>query len=424
MGKITIAALKPGMVLASDVKDLSGRLLIGRGVTLTEKHIRVFKIWGVVEADVEGISRKTAEEVASADIDPELLAAAESYTRSRFLHCDLRLECVAELMRCCAVRKARDVAVLNEGPEQLVVWKAPASSGSSGGVLARPREPLDPHALIQDEMRLGTLPVVFHRLVEAVNDSRSSTAEIADIIGNDTDLSARVLKLVNSAFYGLQSRVDTISRAVFILGSNQLVALAIGISVVTFFRGIPETVINMESFWRHSIAVGVGSRILASYHMMPNTERFFVAGLLHDLGRLVLFRFQPDRAREAFELAGQTGRLMHDTEQEVLGFSHDKLGGLLLKKWKFPVSLEKNVRYHHSPDKAPNRLEACILRLADILANAMEQGSSGERLVPPLTADVWDTLGMPLSIISQTAAQMDYQVDSIIRLFTEDGAGE
>lgn len=417
MGRISVNAIKPGMVLAEEVKDRNGRKLLNAGISLSEKHLRILKIWGVTEATIEGVSRETLTEEQFAELDPEVLEQAEEYVKSRFIHTDEELEPVRELMRFCTLRKARE-AQRHAGqivkPSLLV---APPPKGK-GPLPELPT--IDPQGMLQDDMKLGSLPIIFHRLVDVVNDSRSSAMDVAEVIGNDTDLSARLLRVVNSAFYGLSSKVDTISRAVAILGSNQLVSLAMGISVITYFKGIPNDLINMYAFWRHSLACGIAARILASYHKTPNTERFFVAGLLHDIGRLVIFKVAPQHGKQALELSQRHDCLLVEAEQEVLGFTHDKVGGLLLKKWKFPVSLEKNVRYHHLVHKAPNKLEAAIIQVADVLANALEQGTSGERLVPPLSAETWEIVGIPISALTQTAMQMDYQTDEIVHFFTQD----
>ncbi|MGE4298330.1 MAG: HDOD domain-containing protein [Desulfovibrionaceae bacterium] len=422
MGKVNIHSLKPGMVLAEEVKDRNGRMLLGAGVALNEKNLRILKIWGVSEADVEGVSRDEAEGDLASDLDPELVEAAMAYMRDRFRHNDLAYEPVAEILRHCALRKARFCAAQGSGPEALACTReaiAPPMPQHAPEPAPAPGN-MDPYQLVRDDLKLGSLPMVFHKLVEAVNDSRSSSSDVAEVISHDTDLSAQLLKVVNSAFYGLRSKIDTISRAVAVIGSNQLISLAMGFSVITFFKGIPDELINMRAFWTHSIACGVAARIISSYHNTPNTERFFVTGLLHDVGRLVMYKLLPGPSRAALEAARSRGVFLHEAERDVFGFSHDKLGGVVLKKWKCPVSLEKNVRYHHNPNSAPNKLEASIILMADFLANAMEQGTSGEVLVPTLPPPVWQTLGMPLSVLTQTVEQVDYQVNEIVHFFTDE----
>ncbi len=420
MGKLSVNAIKPGMVLESEVKDRNGRMLLGTGTLLNEKHLRILKIWGVEEADIKGVSGDSAavDEAFPEDLDQDVLDRAEDFVRQRFVGSDLNYPPVRELIKFCTLRKAKEAMALDG--QVLPTHRAMTTSEKASIEELKFLQLIDPADLIQEDMKLGSLPIIFHRLVDVVNDSRSSAMDIAEVIGNDPDLSARLLRVVNSAFYGLSSKIDTITRAVAIIGGNQLVSLAMGISVITYFKGIPNDLINMFSFWRHSIACGVGAKILAGHHKTPNTERFFVAGLLHDIGRLVIFKNAPDHGRRALGLARTQKKHLIDAENEVLGFGHDKMAGYLLKRWKLPVSLEKNVRFHHSVPQASNKLEAAILQVADIMTNAMELGCSGEFLVPPLGKDTWETLGLPVAVIPQSMAQMECQTDEIVQFFTQE----
>jgi len=417
MARLQIHDIRPGMTLESDVKDRNGRMLLKAGVALNEGHLRIFKIWGVTEADVLGVSRQAVDEEAQADIAPELLEVARLHAESRFRHNDQEHPAVRELMKLCIARKAQEAMRRDMAPEDLLrqVQKPQLDEPDHA-----PLPPVDINGLIHESLKLGTLPVIFHKLVEVVNDSLSSAADVAEIISNDTDLSARLLRVVNSPFYGLGSQVDTITRAVAILGSNQLVSLAMGMTVVTFFKGIPSELINMQEFWRHSISCGIAARILSSYHKTPNTERFFVVGLLHDIGRLIIYKELPDHARRILHLSRSRDMLLTEAEHEVLGFDHATLGGLLMRKWKLPMSLEMNVRYHHAPDQAQNVLEASIICMSNVLATVMELGSSGERYVPQLWPAVWEMLNIPLGTLVQTAIQLDFQVDEVLKFFTHD----
>ncbi|THB62846.1 MAG: HDOD domain-containing protein [Desulfovibrio sp.] len=440
MSALNIADLKPGMCLARDVKDRNGRLLLNAGLELTDKHLRVLRIWGVTEAHIQGESRESVAEQAAADVDPQVLARAEEAVAWRFLHCNPDQDVVAELRRICVQREVREM--LRKGVEGMEVssqegeddashdkdgaeqetGKAAVEAGETRleKEPAQPRTKISPNELVRDELVLGTLPKIFHKLVDVVNDSRNSAADVAEVIARDVDLSARLLKVVNSPFYGLASRIDTISRAVAVVGSNQLLALAMGISVVSTFTGIPKDLADMESFWRHSIACGIGARILAGYSHTPNTERFFVAGLLHDIGRLMIYKLMPDSGRLILSKAAKDKRLLVDVEQDVLGFTHHRLGGVLLKQWKLPVSLEMNVRRHHDPSLAANPREAAIIAVADLLANTVQLGASGERYIPRLESGAWEVLDLPLSIVGQAMEQMEYQVDEILEFFTHE----
>jgi HD-like signal output (HDOD) protein len=423
MGVISLNAVKPGMTLAQDVRDRNGRLLIRVGNPLTDGHVRILKIWGVVEIDVVGFDRDEIESVRSAGIDPKILAAAEAQVADLFRHNDPKLPAVAELMRFCTLRKAQELQAqgVNQGAAtDMAADLARQQDALSATVVASPGQPIDPLRFLTEDTTFGSLPLVFHKLLEVINDPRSSATDVAEVISKDTDLSVRLLRIVNSAFYGIRSKIDTISRAVTIIGSNQLLSLAMGVTVINFFRGIPNTLANMDSFWRHSVSCGIAARLIASYHRTPNTERFFVTGLLHDIGRLLIFKELPAYGQAVLLTARARKSLLPPVEEKILGFTHHKLGGILLKHWKFPVSLEKNVRYHHEPHKAVNKNEAAVILLADLLAHALGHGSSGEIYAPRLSASTWDGLGLPLSFLAQTAIQVDYQLDEILKFFMTD----
>jgi HD-like signal output (HDOD) protein len=278
-----------------------------------------------------------------------------------------------------------------------------------------------PRELLTGYIEISSLPLIYTRLNDAVNNPRASIADIARIISEDAGLTARLLRIVNSAFYGIPTRVESIARAVTIIGTHELRALALATSVTTMFKGIPEDLANMELFWRHSIACGVAARILATYRRLPNAERFFIAGVLHDIGRLVMFMKVPDKSREAMVRSQEVGEPLFVSEREVMGFGHASVGSLLLEAWRFPQGLEEAVGFHHNPNAATRYpLEAAIVHLADIICHAMQLGTSGEKFVPSLEKEAWDQVGLPVSILSPVLVQLESQFEDVVRTMLAD----
>jgi HD-like signal output (HDOD) protein len=187
------------------------------------------------------------------------------------------------------------------------------------------------------------------------------------------------------------------------------------------FKKIPSRLIDMRSFWEHSIACGIAARIIAGYKNIQNTERLFVAGLLHDIGRLVLYSTIPIHARTALVNARSTHTLLHEAEHSLMGFDHTEIGECLLKKWRLPVSLENMVKYHHVPQESKDPLEPAIIHLADIISNALETGSSGERLVPPLDPEAWQCIDVSPNVLAFTIAQMDHQITETMHFIFKNG---
>lgn len=238
---------------------------------------------------------------------------------------------------------------------------------------------MDIHELVKRDDKVASLPGIYYELQEVMNDPDSVFSDYAYIIRNDTSLSARLLGIVNSAFFGFPARIETISHAISIIGMDQLNDLAFSTIVMSHFNDIPRDLINMHDFWEHSVACGLGARIIAFHQNVPNPERFFVAGMLHDIGRLVLFMQAPDQAKEAMELNAANGLGLHVAERETMGFDHADVGGLLLKIWGLPETHQTTTTFHHRPLDAPfSRFETAAVHMADIIANTLQLGGNQE----------------------------------------------
>ena len=280
------------------------------------------------------------------------------------------------------------------------------------------RRPTD---LLKGYTQISSLPTIYTRLNEAISNPRTSMSDIGEIVRDDPGLTTRLLRLVNSAFYGFPSKIETISRALVIVGVRQLRDLALATSIMSLFKGIPEQLVSMESFWRHSIACGVAAKILATYRRDTNVERFFVAGMVHDIGRLIINTKVPDQARQALLRCKFQRALLYMAEREVIGFDHAAVGGALLKAWNLPASLEEVVVYHHNPSEARRfPLETAVIHVANIIAHVMQFGSSGERFVPPLDGKAWETIGLSTSILSPALDQLERQGTNVAQTILQD----
>jgi putative nucleotidyltransferase with HDIG domain len=387
MPRISLSEAQPGMMLASAAVSADGHYRLPAGMELTAAHVRLLRGWRVHEIEVESAESLEAAlpPVPDALQDGNAVEAMEA----RFAHLPTEMPIVATLGVLAAARAESLIASRRSRP-------------LACRTNTRPDIPSPEHILASDPV-LASLPEVFMRIREVLSDPASTVEEAAAVIGKDPSLTAKLLKLVNSAFYARTLRVsgglppgpvDTLSRAVMLLGLNQLSTLAMGVSVLPLFKDIPAGCIDMRQFWRHSIGVGLVAKLLAVRMGDPNPERFFVAGLLHDIGRLVLYKQVPAVAGETLARAAESGRLLLDVEREMLGFDHADLGGMLLRKWRFPESLEQAVWRHHNPVSGDVPLEPAILNVADMIAGAALPGGSGERLVPTYLPEAWKTVGL------------------------------
>lgn len=278
--------------------------------------------------------------------------------------------------------------------------------------------PTKPYILVEDSIKLSSLPEICFRINEVVGDPQSSFEDIAEVISNDTSLSVRLLKIVNSAFYNFPEKIETIIHAISIVGTQQVQDLALATSALTVFKGIPGDFFNMSSFWRHSVGCGIAARTIAIHRREPNPERFYLMGILHDVGRLLIFENMPDMAREIVLRSERDKEIMYEVESEILGFDHAAVGADLLRAWNLPDSIEEVVAYHHRPLEATRYpMECAVLHAADFIAKAMELGCSGDPLVPPLNEDAWEEIGLSASQLPAIWDQVEAQYNDTVEMF-------
>ncbi len=256
--------------------------------------------------------------------------------------------------------------------------------------------------LVDDVSRLFSLPEVCSRLQEMLEDPHHSTRDLGNVICQDPDLTARLLKIVNSSFYGFSGRIETVNRAVTVIGISELLVLILGASSVMTFNKIPGSLLNMAEFWRHSVYCGVVARQLARRCHVLHHERLFVAGLLHDIGKLILCMKKPDQMRLVLAEAYDNAVPMNEIEIGEFGFDHAELGGLLLKTWGLPENLCLAVSWHHKPCHAatPN-MEAAIVHLANAITHIAEDSSQFEHYLKSTDKDAWKLLHLDASIIDE-----------------------
>jgi putative nucleotidyltransferase with HDIG domain len=277
--------------------------------------------------------------------------------------------------------------------------------------------------LLKGVVSVASLPGVYLRLSSVVSDPRSSAADVGRVIAEDPGLTARLLKLVNSAMYGFPSRIETVSHAISIVGTAQLQDLALATSVIKLFASMPQELVTMESFWRHSVACGVAARALATRRREVNVERFFVAGLLHDIGRPIMYMQVPAESRAAVTRSRETGEPLYLVEHELLGFDHTHVGHALLDQWKLPPSLREAVAQHHYPDRATRfPVETAVVHVADLIANGLRFGTSGEPGIPPLHQKSWEAIGVPATMLADVFREVEEHYETAVQVMALDAA--
>lgn len=240
-------------------------------------------------------------------------------------------------------------------------------------------------------------PDVYVKVFDLMESPNATAEEMGVVISQDPSLTARLLKIVNSPFYNFSSRIDTVSRAIAVVGLRELYSLVVAVSAVKSFSAISNDVVNMDTFWRHSIYCGIISRLLAKRCHVLHPERLFIAGLLHDIGNLVIYNRVPDIAQKLLERAEGDEEKLYQAELEELGFTHADLGGELLKQWSLPEGLRDAVACHHNPGCATvAEMDAAIVHIANVLANQSELGAFCEVKVSAKEIDpvAWGATGL------------------------------
>src|SRR5690606_15580992 len=200
---------------------------------------------------------------------------------------------------------------------------------------------------------IATLPEVTARIVETVQDPRSSAAQLHRIVAHDPALVTRILKVVNSAFYGLPGQIASIDRAIVLLGLNAIKNIAVAASLGQLFRGVKLcNGFTAKDLWSHCIGVAVCSRELAREMKLPIADEAFLAGMIHDIGLLVALQVWPDKLQLACEKALGGGDFCQ-IEREICGADHQQLGQGMTEQWKFPRACQLVAGHHHKPDLLP-----------------------------------------------------------------------
>jgi HD-like signal output (HDOD) protein len=264
--------------------------------------------------------------------------------------------------------------------------------------------------LVQDVSKLVSLPDVYYRLESLIEQPDSSMADFAKLLSTEPDLCARLLSLANSAFYSFPASIESIDKAVQIIGIRQIRELVLATSVIKSFNQVPLGMVNMQLFWEHSVAVGVLAKSIAQYCKLSHIERFYVGGLLHDIGRLVFYLKLPGVMHDLLIQRESNEEILFEIEKEALGYTHADAGGRLLQNWRVPDSVYEPVMYHHHLDETSDYLQVvAAVHIADAWVNNHHIGSSGERFELSINPVATGALSLQL-----------YELDEIWELARDD----
>ncbi|PID28365.1 MAG: hypothetical protein CSB55_05195 [Candidatus Cloacimonadota bacterium] len=237
---------------------------------------------------------------------------------------------------------------------------------------------------------LPTLPAVAGRLLEILSSDNTSMSQIADILATDPSLTGRVLKVSNSAYFGVTKKIDTIRLALVVLGMKEINNILLSISLFKTFDGVGKN-FDLKEFWLHSIAVGYLSQYIFKHFGISSHGEEFTAGLIHQIGKIILEQFFHDDFIEILDLINDENLSDLEAEEKVLGVTHPDLGAWLARKWRIPANLVEAIRYHRMPEYAQkNKLLPAVVNISNSIANYYEIGmSTGKEHYDPHTAPGW-----------------------------------
>ncbi len=373
-----------GCVLDRNLYAPNGRFILAEGTMVTDRHVEILRSWGVVEGSVYGqdLSLPGESELLPGKVDPSMALWRDGW--------GFRWLC-------------RAMAEAGRDP-----ISPPEAEAEVPEVL-----PLD--QLVFLEPGLVSYAPILQEIIEVLNSPFSSAAHVADVVVRDSALSARLLKLVNSPLYGFPRSIKSIEQAVAIVGSDDLMSLAVQVSSISYFSGISHGVMDMGMFWNNSISCALFARLLAFRRFRGDDSLFFVGGMLMNLGRLVMVRRMPGAFAAALRRASE-GISLIEAETSVFGYGSPQVTQGLFDRWFLPPDLSRIVTEGRLNPSCRDP-EALLFSVAEGLAAALGRGFAGDYYVPPVSDDVLELLGVSENELDFVWGQFRRQRAEIVDAF-------
>lgn len=284
--------------------------------------------------------------------------------------------------------------------------------------------------LVKKVTSLASFPDVVIRINELLNDDVSTADDIGKIIQVDPALTATILRVANTPMYNVSGGIDTVERALTVIGLNNVRDIAFGVSAALTFKGISNRLITVEDFWRHSLYCALSANYIAK--QLPNAAQTspFTCGLLHDIGQLVMFNQCPELSRQALikALDDYDGLEVYQSENLVFGYDHAEVGGALAEAWGLPPSIVDAIRYHHQPMQNTKNGEdaeeensdiVALIHLANCAAVIAEMEGSSLEDGPEIQESILEKLNITEKIIIEAGEQARLIAPELMTIFTQ-----
>lgn len=278
---------------------------------------------------------------------------------------------------------------------------------------------MDVSTIAKNTNTVFSLPEVALQINELTNQGDAQNIELEEVIRHDPALTAKILKFANSAFFGFTGEIDTISQAITLIGHKELNNLALATSVTSTFSGISHDLVDMESYWYHSVVCGIAAKFTANHLKQAEKERFFIGGLLHGIGKLIIYDQFPESSVQILNQRYHSEQLALKTEREILGFTYAELGAELLKQWQLPANIWELIKFQTDPQSNNEFIDdACILHIAVHIANSIQpcakQNIDFDKMASPEKPAVWQHAGLDIAFIEPMMDEICIQAYEIL----------
>lgn len=274
--------------------------------------------------------------------------------------------------------------------------------------------------------QIPTLPMIAMEVTRLVRDPHASVAEVSKMISDDQALTATILRIVNSAFYGFPNEITSVHHAIVILGFNKVRSVVVSATIIPPLNPPDPGGFDVSELWRHSMTTAICSEVLAK-HLKPSAaDEAFVAGLLHDIGKVIVAGFFQDEFRQILGLCRKRGCVIAEAEEELLGVHHGLFGRWLAERWGFPERLVDAIHFHHAPMGSRRHSDlTSIVHVADILARTIGVGSGGDDFIPIVREDAWEHLRLSAEVLEPIVPDVLQQIGkakAFYELIRKDGS--
>jgi len=277
-------------------------------------------------------------------------------------------------------------------------------------------DPLRIKKITEKIIGLPTLPTVVSKMIELVDNPKTSAASLASLISTDQALTAKILKMANSAYYGFSREIATVNMAIVVMGFNAVKEMGLSLSVFDMFKDLSNIRhFDVTLYWQHSVGCGVAAKMVARKFRNNLAGEAFVSGLLHDIGKIVINQYLHAEFTEIMNRVADNNEPLDTVEMELLGTHHGEIGGWLADRWRLPMVIADAIKHHHTPwDSKKNRLLVAMVNVANYLCHICGIGASGRPSPLPIDEKTWEILdqnNIPLGPEEIANLQNDFYVE-------------